>query len=236
MTSRFARTGRLTGLALRRDRFKILIWILILAGLMVGVAYKFTDIFGTQHEIAAIMGTLKSPAMVALLGAFDFTNSPSTAQIFSTEMVIFMAIAQIIMNIMLGIHATRGEEDQGITELVRSRAVGQLAPLSAAALELVIVNGSVAIIYGIGLGFSGMQGVTTAGNWAVSLGLATISLVFGFLSLVAAQLADHSASATGLTYSLFGLAYIVRMITDVQNSDYTSVSYTHLTLPTICSV
>lgn len=221
MTTHFSRTGRLTGLALRRDRFKILIWILLLAGLMVGVAYKFTDIFGTQHEIAAIKDTLKSPAMVALLGAFKFTNNPSTAQIFSTEMVVFMAIAQIIMNIMLGIHATRGEEDQDITELVRSRAVGQLAPLSAAALELVIVNAIIAVIYGAGLGLSGMHGITTAGNWAVGIGLATVSLVFGLLGLVAAQLADHSASATGLTYGLFGLAYIVRMITDVQNPDYT---------------
>lgn len=221
MTSRFARTGRLTGLALRRDRFRILIWVLILAGLMVGVAFKFTDIFGTQHEIAAIKDTLKSPAMVALLGAFKFKNDPSTAQIFSTEMVVFMAITQIVMNLMLGIHATRGEEDQGITELVRSRAVGQLAPLSAAALELVLVNALIAILYGVGLGFSNMHGITVAGNWAVALGLAAVSLVFGLLGLVTAQLADHSASATGLAYMIFGLTYIVRMITDIQNPDYT---------------
>lgn len=221
MTSRFARTGRLTGLALRRDRFRILIWVLILAGLMVGVAFKFTDIFGTQHEIAAIKETLKSPAMVALLGAFKFTNNPSTAQIFATEMVVFMAITQIVMNLMLGIRATRGEEDQGITELVRSRAVGQLAPLSAAALELVIVNALIAILYGVGLSFSNMQGMTTDGNWAVAIGLAAVSLVFGFLGLLTAQLADHSASATGLAYMLFSLTYIVRMMTDVQNPDYT---------------
>lgn len=221
MTSRFARTGRLTGLALRRDRFRILIWILVLVGLMIGVAFKFTDIFGTQHEIAAIKDTLKSPAMVALLGAFKFTNNPSTAQIFSTEMVVFMTITQIIMNIMLGVHATRGEEDEGITELIRSRAVGQLAPLSAAALELVIVNALVAILYGIGLGFSDMHGITTEGNWAVAIGLAAVSLAFGLLALLTAQLTDHSASATGLTYALFGLAYIVRMMTDVQNPDYT---------------
>ncbi|KRL94429.1 ABC transporter permease [Levilactobacillus hammesii] len=221
MTSRFARTGRLTGLALRRDRLRILIWVLILAGLMVGVAFKFTDIFGTPHEIAAIKGTLKSPAMVALLGAFKFTNNPSTAQIFSTEMVVFMAITQIVMNIMLGVHATRGEEDQGITELVRSRAVGQLAPLTAAALELVIINSFIAILYGVGLGFSNMHGITTEGNWAVAIGLAATSLGFGILGLVTAQLADHSASATGLAYGLFGLAYVVRMMTDVQNPDYT---------------
>src|SRR5699024_5071755 len=66
-----------------------------------------------------------------------------------------------------------------------------------------------------------MHGITTAGNWAVALGLAAVSLVFGLLGLVTAQLADHSASATGLAYLLFGLTYIVRMVTDIQNPDYT---------------
>lgn len=215
--SRYGRTGQLIRLNLRRDWFRILMWIILLAALMTSVAWKFEGIYGTQSEIAAIKGTLASPGIVAMFGAFSFTGKVTTAEIFANEMLLFMALIQVVMNLALSVHATRYEEDLGITELVRAHAVGTAAPLAAAATELVIVNGFLGILYSLGLTVANMPGASIEGDWLIGLGLASTGLLFGVLGLLTAQLADHSSSATGLAYSLFGLSYLARMITDVQH-------------------
>jgi len=218
---RFGRTGQLTRLNFRRDRFRILMWLILLAALMASVAWKFEGIYGTPSEINAIKGTLASPGIVAMFGAFSFTGKVTTAEIFANEMLLFMALIQVVMNIALSVHATRAEEDLGITELVRAHAVGTLSPLAAATFELVVVNGALGILYSVGLSAANMPGASTEGNWLIGLGLATTGLLFGILGLLTAQLADHSASATGLAYTLFGISYLARMITDVQHPKLT---------------
>ena len=219
--TRFGRTGQLTRLNFRRDRFRILMWLILLAALMASVAWKFEGIYGTPSEINAIKGTLASPGIVAMFGAFSFTGKVTTAEIFANEMLLFMALIQVVMNIALSVHATRAEEDLGITELVRAHAVGTLSPLAAATFELVVVNGALGILYSVGLSAANMPGASTEGNWLIGLGLATTGLLFGILGLLTAQLADHSASATGLAYTLFGISYLARMITDVQHPKLT---------------
>ncbi|MGX6428552.1 ABC transporter permease [Levilactobacillus yonginensis] len=219
--SRYGRTGQLVRLNLRRDRFRILMWILILAALMTSVAWKFEGIYGTPTEINAIKGTLASPGIVAMFGAFSFSGKVTTAEIFANEMLLFMGLIQVVMNLALSVHATRAEEDLGITELVRAHAVGTLAPLSAAAIELVLVNGLLGLLYGAGLTAANMPGATTQGNWLIGIGLAATGLLFGMLGLITAQVADHSSSATGLAYTLFGLSYLARMVTDVQHPKLT---------------
>ncbi|WP_367295906.1 ABC transporter permease [Levilactobacillus yonginensis] len=219
--SRYGRTGQLVRLNLRRDRFRILMWILILAALMASVAWKFEGIYGTPTEINAIKGTLASPGIVAMFGAFSFSGKVTTAEIFANEMLLFMGLIQVVMNLALSVHATRAEEDLGITELVRAHAVGTLAPLSAAAIELVLVNGLLGLLYGAGLTAANMPGATTQGNWLIGIGLAAAGLLFGMLGLLTAQVADHSSSATGLAYTLFGLSYLARMVTDVQHPKLT---------------
>lgn len=215
--TRFGRTGQLVRLAFRRDRFRILMWIVILAALMASVAWKFEGIYGTPSEINAIKGTLASPGIVAMFGAFSFKGQVTTAEIFANEMLLFMALIQVVMNLALSVHATRAEEDLGITELVRAHAVGTLAPLSAAAIELLLVNLCLGVLYSVGLSAANMPGATTQGNWLIGLGLAATGLLFGMLGLLTAQVADHASSATGIAYTLFGLSYLARMITDVQH-------------------
>ncbi|MDT7013523.1 ABC transporter permease [Levilactobacillus namurensis] len=209
--------GLLTRIAFKRDRARLLIWLLVLVGLMTAVAVKFNDLYGTPAEITAIMGTLKSPAIVAMFGAYPASGTPTTAEVFANEMLVFMAIMQIIMNLGLAVHATRGEEDSGLTELVRAHAVGPQVPVLATLIELAVVNLASGMLYALGLNLAGMSGATATGNWLIGLGLAAIGWLFGTLALVTAQLADHAASATGTAYVLFGLSYLVRMLTDVQD-------------------
>ncbi|WP_223877175.1 ABC transporter permease [Lactiplantibacillus pingfangensis] len=213
----FKRTGLLIRLNLKRDWTKILIWTVTLAALLTAIAAKFDGIYSTQKAIDSIVTTLKTPAMVSLFGAFTAKAPYTTAKIFATEMVVFMAIIMVIMNIMLAVATTRGEEDDGLLELVRAHAVGRLAPLSAGVAELTGLNLILGVLYGLGLQLSGMPGADAAGNWLIGFGLAAMGWLFGMLTLLVAQLADNASETTMLSYAIFGVMYIARMSTDVSD-------------------
>ncbi|MFC6164023.1 ABC transporter permease [Lactiplantibacillus dongliensis] len=211
------RTGLLIRVNLKRDWAKLVIWIVALAGLFTAIAAKFDGIYGTQSAIETIVKTLKSPAMVSLFGAFTAKAPYTTAKIFATEMMVFMAIVMVIMNIMIAVAATRAEEDEGLLELVRSHAVGRLAPLMAAFIELTGLNAIVGLLFGAGLQLANMPGANTAGNWLIGAGLAAIGWMFGMLTLLLAQLADSASGTTMLAYAVFGVMYVARMSTDVSD-------------------
>jgi len=211
------RTGLLIRVNLKRDWAKLVIWIVALAGLFTAIAAKFDGIYGTQSAIETIVKTLKSPAMVSLFGTFTAKAPYTTAKIFATEMMVFMAIVMVIMNIMIAVAATRAEEDEGLLELVRSHAVGRLAPLMAAFIELTGLNAIVGLLFGVGLQLANMPGANTAGNWLIGAGLAAIGWMFGMLTLLLAQLADSASGTTMLAYAVFGVMYVARMSTDVSD-------------------
>jgi len=215
------RTGLLIRLNLKRDWTKILIWTLALAGLFTAIAAKFDGIYSTQKAIDSIVVTLKTPAMISLFGAFTAKAPYTTAKIFATEMVVFMAMVMIIMNIMLAVATTRGEEDDGLLELVRAHSVGRLAPLTAGIVELTGLNVVIGLLFGAGLQVAGMPGANTTGNWLIGAGLAAMGWLFGMLTLLIAQLADNAGETTMLSYAIFGIMYIARMGTDVSNPKLT---------------
>lgn len=220
-STHYAKTGRLLRLNLRRDWLKITLWLIGFVGLMAGAAAKFNGLYGTPKTMASIITTLKTPAMVSLLGPFTAEKPYTVANVYAAEMMVFMGLFVAMMNIYFAVHATRADEDSGVLELIRAHAVGRNAALTAAILQLVIINLTAGVLEALGLQASGMTGMTTTGNWLFSLGLAAFGLMFGTFTLFFAQVADNSRSATILSYTWLGLLFISRMSTDVQNSDAT---------------
>ncbi|AYJ40568.1 ABC transporter permease [Lactiplantibacillus pentosus] len=212
-----AQTGTLIRFNLKRDWKKNLIWIAVMTGLFAVIAAKFDGIYGTQAALNEIVKTLKMPAMVALFGAFTAKAPYTTAKVFATEMVVFMALFMVIMNIMIAVAATRTDEDDGRLELIRAHAVGRLAPLFAVATELTILNGLVGVLFGLGLQVAQLPGATTTGNWLIGLGLGTLGWAFGMLTLLLAQVATSASGTTMLSYVVLGGMYIARMGTDVSH-------------------
>ncbi|CAJ1224780.1 ABC transporter permease [Lactiplantibacillus xiangfangensis] len=221
LTQLFQRTGLLIRFNLKRDWVKLVLWIVIMASLLTAVAAKFDTIYSDQTAINEIIKTLKTPAMVSLFGAFTAQHPYTTAKVFATEMVVFMALFMVIMNIMIGVAATRGDEDDGLLELIRAHAVGRGAPLLAGAVELTLLNGLIGLLFSLGLQVAGMPGADTTGNWLIGLALAALGWAFGMLTLVVAQLANNASGATMLSYAILGVMYVVRMSTDVSHPKLT---------------
>lgn len=219
-----AKTGYLLKANLKQNRFKHLIWIAILVGLFAAASTKFNVLFGTQTDINAIVTTLKTPAMVSIFGEFSATKPYTTANVFASEMLVFMGMFMVFMNISLAISNTRAEEDSGLLEMVRSRTVGRLAPTYATVLEILLINGLMGILYVASLIAADLNGATMEGDILMGVSIASIGIMFGFISLLMAQLANNSRSANFMSYGLYGIFYLIRMMTDVSNPDWTWLS------------
>ncbi|WP_047998722.1 ABC transporter permease [Lactiplantibacillus herbarum] len=217
LTQLLGHTGLLIGLNFKRDWKKLLIWIVVLTGLLTMIAAKFDSIYGTQASRDAIVKTLKMPAMVSLFGAFTAHAPYTTAKVFATEMVVFIAIFMVIMNMTLAVATTRGDEDDGLLELIRAHAVGRLAPLCAGVVELTVVNLIVGGLFGIGLQIASLPGADAAGNWVIAVGLAALGWSFGMITLLIAQVTNNASGTTMLSYTVLGIMYVARMITDVSD-------------------
>ncbi|MFL2029485.1 ABC transporter permease [Loigolactobacillus zhaoyuanensis] len=217
----FSQAGYLTRFYLRRDWLKILIWLIGLVGLMGIGGGKFDGLYGTKAAMNSIVATLKTPAMISMFGPFTAQQPYNVALIFAMEMMVFMGLFMAIMNIYFAVKATRAEEDNGILELVRAHAVGKYAPLLAATLELLIINLVIGILESLSLIAANMTGANVAGSWLFGLGLAAVGFMFGVFSLLMAQLSDNARGATILSYLVLAILFLVRMLTDVTNPDYT---------------
>ncbi|GKT03627.1 ABC transporter permease [Furfurilactobacillus entadae] len=219
----FYHTNQLLRINLRRDRWKILVWVLVLVSLFASIAAKFSDLYGSTTAIDQITNTLNTPAMRALFGCLP-SGPYTSADVFAGEMTVFMAIFGVIMNFNLAVNLTRGDEERGLTELLAARGVGPYAPLAAAISELLVVNLGLGLLYSVGLQFANLTGTNSNGNFVLGIGLGLNGLLFGLLAILCAQLAASSRAATGLSYGLFGITYMMRLVTDVSHPAYTWLS------------
>lgn len=208
----------------KQNRFLLLVWIILLAGLFGAMAFYFNSLFGTQAEIDSIGDTMRSPAMVSMFGAFSTKQFNTTAGLLAGMLTVFMGIFMIILNIQLAVNATRKQEDSGLLELVRSRAVGHRAPTLAAGLLLVVTNGLLGILYFGLLQLAKLQDANFGGNVLFAALLASVGLMFGMLVLLLAQIANDTRQTYLLSYLLFGICFLGRMMTDVTNPDFSWVS------------
>ncbi len=219
--SKLTGTGALLRLNLRHDWLKIVYWWIALIGLMTAAAVKFDGMYGTTKAMNSIITTLKTPAMVSLLGPFTGTKPYTVAMVYGAEMMVFMGLFAAMMNLYFAVHATRMQEDDGTTELLLAHAVGRQSPLVAAIGELVFINLGAGVLEALVLQFAGMSGANAAGNWLFGLGLAAFGFMFGVFALFFSQIVNNGRSATILSYIFLAVLFIARMGTDVQNPKYT---------------
>jgi ABC-2 type transport system permease protein len=216
-----AQTGYLTRMYLRRDRIAILIWLLGIVGGAASGASKIIGLTGNDKAVASLVHTMDTPAMAAMFGPFKATQSANTASIFSATMMVFMGLIMAVMNIYFAIRNTRTQEDNGVLEMVRAHSVGRQSSLLATLYELIIINLLNGVLMSVTLQAMNMDGADATGNWLFGMGLAACGLMFGAFTLLIAQLASNARGATTMSYSLLGILYILRALTDVQNTDYT---------------
>jgi ABC-2 type transport system permease protein len=211
---RLTGTWRLVRFALRRDRVRLAAWILGISVSLVVTASSFPSLYpdaAARQQRAEVMA---SPAAVAIggpgIGAGDYTFGA----MLTNEMLALTAAFVALMAIFTVTRHTRGDEEDGRTELVLANPVGRLAPLSAAITVALLASAAVGVLSAVGLGSVGVASIDWPGSLLYGAALAGVGIVFTGVGAVTAQVTDNGRSASGLAGLVLGLAYAVRAIGD----------------------
>lgn len=217
MTNNFARTWRLLLLNLRKDWLKLTLWLVMLLGLFAYTGPYMNTLYGTKAELTSMAETLNTPSMVALLGKMPHVQTLTTAMVFAAEMNLFMSIIAAIMSVLIVVKNTRGAEEDGVVELLRSRPVGRGSVNLAAIGELVLLNGVYALGIGLLVGNSGIYGGSLKGAFLLGLVQGAVGLLFGLLAIFLAQIFENTRTVSAASFGAIGVFYVLTMMNNVSD-------------------
>ncbi len=210
MTEGLAGTGTLLGLALRRDRVMLPVWVALF---VVMAAFSADATVGLYPDAAsriqaaeAINGT---PSLVALYGRiYDVTSLGAIAMI---KMGGIGSALLSVLAFMLVIRHTRAEEEVGRLELVAGGVLGVYAPLTAALSVATGAAVATGMLTAVALAAAGLP---VTGSLAFGLAWTATGMVFAGIGAVAAQLTTGARAARGLATAALGVAYLLRAVGD----------------------
>ncbi|MCU6708117.1 tetronasin resistance protein [Paenibacillus sp. J5C_2022] len=235
MQEKFARWGVLFVLYLKRDWKKIIIWIFGLGLFSAGFIPAFEEIEKGQG-LQGMYETMQNPAMISMVGPtpVDAAADYTLGAMYAHEMLLFCGLFAMIIAALHVVSHTRKEEDQGLTELVRSFQVGRQANSLAVLTEVVIINILLALVIGGIMTSSGADTISTEGCFLFGASIGMAGVLGAVIALVMAQIMPTSSGATGSSLGIIGLLYIFRAGTDVSNVDFSMINpmgWTYLTYP-----
>lgn len=202
-----AGAGALIRLALRRDRVRLPVWILVAASMTAAAAAATAGVYPTDAARRAAVASINAvPALVALYGPVAEPTAGATA-VF--KLTVFGAALVALLTTLTVVRHTRADEETGRWELLRGAATGRHAGLAAA--------GAILAVTALGVGAGAAAGLAAAGlplggSLAFGLGWAGAGLVFGALAAVAAQVTRSGRAASEITVLALVAAYLLRAI------------------------
>ncbi|MCL7749463.1 ABC transporter permease [Halalkalibacter alkaliphilus] len=211
-------TGEMARFIIRRDRIRFSIWITSLVLITIITASSFTNLYQTDQERQAIAETMKNPAMTAMLGPGYGLDNYTAGPMMAHQMLLFTAIVVAIMSILLVTRHTRTDEEEGRIELIRSLPVGRLSNLSAAVGVLSGLNVLLSIVIGIGLYSLQIESINLEGSLLYGAALGATGVFFTAVTALFAQLSENSRGTIGLSFTILGIAYLIRAVGDVSNA------------------
>lgn len=220
----FANLGLLFKVGLKRDRVRLIVWCILMIFLFLVVALEYNRMYSTAKALTPIIALADSASMIALFGRLAHAVSYTTAEVLTWEMTMFMAILQAIMSIQIITNGTRKQEELGIIEVVRARAVGRASAFGATTLEVFGLNALLTVGYGAILQLVHVSGMTAASGWLLALGIGATGFMFGMFTLVFTQIGSTTRTVSMMAYGFFALTYVIRMLTDIANAQYTWLS------------
>ncbi len=199
-------------LALRRDRIKLPVWLLSIGIAAFYFANAIQIAYPEESDLVAIAGFMDSPAGTVMSGPGYGWDQPTHATAFAGAYALYLYIAAAFMAVLLVSRHSRSEEEAGRLELIRAAEVGRHAPLAVTAVLTAGASLTLGIVSAL---FVLPADYGVSGTWLFGASMAMISLVFGGIALVTAQVVEHSRSATGLAALSIGAAVVIRGAGDV---------------------
>jgi len=218
----YAGTGTLLRAAVRRDRRRLLIWVLSLGALSVYTAIGLGAVYTTAAARQSRAAVMQTPAGIILGGPGYGTENYTLGAMIANELGLSIMVAMAVMSLLLVVRHTRAEEDGGSAELLLSGAVGRRAPLTAALLLMGLADLAVGVVVFAGLAGSGLAAVDSL---ALATGWALTGIVFGCVGGITAQLMTQARAASGAALAVLGAAAVVRGVGDILREHGSALSW-----------
>ncbi|MFI2783731.1 ABC transporter permease [Streptomyces sp. ALB3] len=215
-------TRALVAFNLRRDRVRLPAWILALALGTLSTAGQFRTLYATPEDRASVLGTMDSPAGLAMTGPRHYLADYTFGSMLGHQMLGFTAVLAGLMSVLVITRHTRDEEETGRAELVRSTVVGRHAPLAAALCVAVVADLALALLLAAGLGAMDLAPGGPTGALLYGLAHAAAGLVFAGVAAITTQLTAHTRGASGMALAAIGVAYALRAAGDAGGDDVLS--------------
>ena len=216
MTS-LAGTGKLARFILRRDRWRLLIWIAAVVVSTVGLAATSRDLYPTPESLQARAQIMDSPIGRAFGGPGIGLDNYTFGALMANEYVSFLALTLGLMSIFLVIRNTRVEEQTGRSELVQSAAVGRHASAAAALLVVIGAQILIGVLIALQLPGTGLD-LSVEGSWLFSAAIVSTGVAFAAIALVAAEVTSHSRTAVAVGVAVMVLSFTITAIANIAES------------------
>ncbi|KHL17050.1 UNVERIFIED_CONTAM: hypothetical protein LK11_13735 [Mumia flava] len=198
---------------LRSDRVRITVWTLSTIVLFWSVVASIKSLYPTPKLQAGYAQALEGNQAFVAINGIPY-GADTLGGIVADEFAFIAPVLLPVLVTSLIARATRGAEESGLVELVRSRGVSRTAPLAAAS----IVVAGVLVVIGVAAGaILAAYGVPTGPSFLYGASLTGLGLVWLGISGLAAQLVRHTRGVWTLSLGLLLAAYLVRAYGDVED-------------------
>lgn len=214
MKNSFHNTGKMIRFILHRERLSSSMWIVLLGGFSVMLAPLLGMMLDEQARQALIL-TVNNPAMIGMLGPVYGIENYTQGAMYFNMMIQWIMITAAVMNILLVVRHTRGDEERGRVDMVRSLPVGRLSNLTAVMLVAVVENVLMALVT-VGIAAFGIESMDLNGSMLYSAAICAVGLVFAAITAVFAQLCSTSRGAIAFSIIALGFLYLLRGAGDVE--------------------
>ncbi|GAA2205640.1 exporter of polyketide antibiotics [Nonomuraea monospora] len=202
-------TATLARLALRRERGIAPWWILLIVSMALTMVAYINRNMGTYELKVTYLQVIERSAFLHALGGG--VVEPRLEVLATWRSGGFLYVAAAFAATMSVIRHTRREEDAGRSELVLAGTVARHAPLTAATLVAGGISLAAGLLTAVALIAAGLE---PAGSLAYGAAIIVVGWLFGGIAAVAAQLARSARTATTISLTILGAAYVLRFTGD----------------------
>ena len=204
-------TSTLTRFVVRRDRVRIVVWVAAIAALVALTAASIKGLYPTQADLDTTAAASKgNAAAIAFNGPVQGLDTIGGQVAFQSG-AMGMVVAALMSLLTIG-RLTRGEEEAGRLELLRSLPVGGHAPTAAASLTVLAMNVAAGLLVTIALL---AQDLAVAGSIAFGLSFTLVGLMFAAVAAVAAQVTENTRVVYGISGAVLAISFVVRAVCDI---------------------
>lgn len=195
----------------RRDRVRIAVWVASIVAMVVLTAASTKGLYTTQAQLdQAAVAAEGNAAAIAFNGPAQGLDTIGGQVAFQSGAVGLVAVG--LMSLLMIGRLTRGEEEAGRLELLRSLPIGSTAPTMAASSIVAAMNLLVGALIALSLV---LMELPTAGSITFGASFAVLGLVFSCIALVAAEITDNTRVVYGISGAVLGGSFVLRAVGDI---------------------